>query len=132
MHKAVESVSVAIQFTTTAQDGTLFVKASGYDEDLADVQQYGLALIAECQKQGVTRLLCDERELEYRLNTIDTYDAAAVIAEHAPRVCRVAIVCHPKMLQDALDWETFAVNRGLIVRVFSDLDEARNWLRINP
>lgn len=120
---------MAIHFATTVQGDTLFVKASGYDESLAEVEQYGLAVITECLKHGVTRVLCDERELEYRLNTFDTYEAAGVVAEHAPHVARVAIVCQPRMLPDALGWETFAVNRGLTVRVFDDLDEARNWLQ---
>jgi hypothetical protein len=119
---------MAIKFATTVQGDTLFVKASGFDENPEEVQQYGLALIAECQLHGVTRVLCDERELEYRLNTFDTYEAAVVVADRAPRVARAAIVCQPRLFKEALGWETYAVNRGLTVRVFDDLDEARSWL----
>lgn len=104
------------------------MKAVGFDETAEQTQAYGMALIAECVQRGITRVLCDERDLEYRLSTIDTYAVATAVVSHAPRVARVAIVCNPASVEDAQFWENVAVNRGLTVKVFKEMDAARQWL----
>lgn len=119
---------MAIDFVANVDGNTLLVKASGFDESLDQVLQYGLAIIGECQRSGVSRVLCDERDLEYRLNTLDIYESAAFIADHAPGVARVAIACNPRDIDDGRFWETVAANRGLTVRVFKDIESARSWL----
>jgi hypothetical protein len=122
---------VAIEFTTSCEDNLLIVKARGIDENADQVRQYGLAVISECLKQGATCVLCDERELRYRLKTFDTYQVAEFLAEQAPRVVRAAIVCDPRDIDDAMFWENVAVNRGLQVKVFKDIAGAKAWL-MNP
>jgi len=117
-----------IHYTITVADNTLLVTASGFDESLAQVQQYGMAIIDACKQSGATRILCNEVDLEYRLDTVDTFRAAEFIAANAPRVGRIALVCNPRHLVDARFFEDVAVNRGLLVRVFKDLDVARHWL----
>ena len=120
---------MAIHFTSTVADDTLLVTATGYDESLEQVQQYGLAIIEACRQGGVTCVLCNEVDLEYRLNIIDTFRAAEFIAAQAPQVARVAIVCNPNQLDDTKFFEAVAVNRGLTVRLFNDLQVAAQWLR---
>lgn len=56
-------------YTTTVEDDTLLVRTSGFDESLAEVQGYGMAIISACIQHGVTRVLCNELHLEYRLGT---------------------------------------------------------------
>ena len=119
---------MAIDYTMTVQDKILTVHAWGFDESLEQVKQYGIALIEACVVNGVTHVLCDERDLEYRLSTIDTYEEAEFISAHAPHVARVAIIPNEKYVQDAQFWETVAVNRGLLVRMFQDPGAARVWL----
>ena len=119
---------MAITYTASEEDGLLVVKAQGADEDVDQVQEYGLAIIGECTRRGVACVLCDERDLRYRINTLDTFAVATFIAEHAPRVARVALVCNPKFMEDAVFWENVAVNRGLIVKVFKEVELARAWL----
>lgn len=119
---------VAIHFQTSSEGETLVVRASGFDESLAEVQSYGLAIIEAAVRGAHTRVLCDERELEYRLKTVDTFQAAEFIVANAPRVARAALVCSPTGLEDAAFFETVAVNRGLTLRVFRDLSEAVRWL----
>ncbi|MFM8332326.1 MAG: hypothetical protein ACKN9T_11615, partial [Candidatus Methylumidiphilus sp.] len=73
-------------------------------------------------------VLCDERKLDYRLGTFDIYEAAKFLAEQVPRAAKAAIVCNAKYIEDARFWENVAVNRGLSVRVFCDIDAAERWL----
>ncbi len=120
---------MAIHYTVTVNGDTLVVTASGFDENAAEVQEYGLAIIRACLQGDVVKVLCNELDLEYRLGTVDTYQAAAFISAHAPRVGQVAIVSNPKYTEDALFPEDVAVNRGLTVRVFKSVDAATRWLR---
>ena len=110
------------------EDGLLVITASGRDESLQQVVDYGRAVIQLAVEKEVRRVLCDERNLEYALGMFDTFQAAKTIAECAPRVGRVAIVCGPKFLETGKFWETVAVNRHFHVRVDTDLDRARAWL----
>jgi hypothetical protein len=119
---------MAIEYSIAVQGETLLVDAWGFDESLTQVQEYGMALIDACVRHGATRLLCNELRLEYRLGVVDTYRAAEFIAAQAPRIAWVAIVCDPKQIADARFFEDVAVNRGLTVRVFTELDSATAWL----
>lgn len=119
---------MAIAYSVAVEGDMLVVKASGFDETLEQVQDYGLSVIEACQRHGSLRVLCDERELRYRLSTVDTYAVASFTAARASRVARVAIVCGPQDFADAQFWEDVAVNRGLSVRAFRELAAARAWL----
>jgi hypothetical protein len=119
---------MSIQYVLQPEGDLLTVKTSGFDENLQEVEQYGLTILEACKEGNYARVLCDETELEYRLSTLDTYESAVFLASQAPRLIKAAIVCNPKFVQDAHFWETVATNRGLTVRVFKDVESARAWL----
>lgn len=119
---------MAIQYSLKADGNLLIVKASGFDESLEEVEQYGLAIVEACKEGRYSRVLCDETDLEYRLGTFDTFQSAEFMASQAPKIGKAAIVCNEKFYPDARFWETVAVNRGLRVRVFKNIEAARQWL----
>jgi len=119
---------MAISHSMSIEGDTLVVRARGFDESLDDVRDYGAAVIEACVTGDVANVLCDELELEYRLSTFDTFRAAEFIAQAAPMVGRVALICQRKQLGDGRFWENSVVNRGLIARVFTDETQARSWL----
>lgn len=119
---------MSITYESEINGPMLLVTASGRDENVQQVIEYGLSIIHLAVESGATHILCDERNLEYALGTTDTYDAAKQIAMNVPRVARVAIVCRPEFLSDGKFWETVAVNRGLQVRIDTDFERARHWL----
>lgn len=123
-------MSITYSFHTEGE--TLFVEASGRDESLEEVQAYGLAVIEQALQHQSLRILCDERQLVYQLTTMDTFAAAAFIATRAPHIARIALVCAPQFFADASFWENVAVNRGLSVCAFKDMDRARAWLFAPP
>lgn len=120
---------MAITYDFMVEDNLLSVTAAGFDESLEEVQRYGLAIIQEALRHNITMILCDETRLEYRLGTFDTFQSADFIATQAPRLARIALICDPRFTQDAKFWETVVVNRGLTVRVFKEVEMAKNWLR---
>jgi hypothetical protein len=119
---------MAIKYIAEIGENLLLITASGRDDNVRQVIDYGTAVIDLAIRHGATLILCDERNLEYRLDTFDTFQTAKHIAELAPKVIRVAIVCDPEFLEDGKFWETVAVNRALQVRVDTDIDRAKAWL----
>lgn len=122
---------MGIEYEITSHPDLVSVRAWGNDENLEEVQRYGLAVIQACAEHQVNRLLCDERGLEYELSVTDTYRLVEFLAQHAPCVGKAALVCAPKHLPDAFFWETACINRGLFVRAFTSLSEAELWLETN-
>ena len=119
---------MAIEYNLEIENNLLRVTASGKDDNLEQVQEYGMAIIRAAIEHNVSKVLCDEQELEYSLGTFDTYESAKFIAEVAPKVAKVAIICKSDQYDDAHFWETVASNRGLHIRVFKNLSEAEEWL----
>lgn len=122
---------MTIQYTFKKNGKMLEIKAWGFDDDLEDVLNYNRAVLAAVHKYEADRVLSDERELEYRLGTLDTFELAKFAAEHAPGLGKVAIVFHPEHLADAAFYETVAVNRGMMVKAFQDYDAALAWVKEN-
>ncbi|NTW48619.1 MAG: hypothetical protein HGB19_02575 [Chlorobiales bacterium] len=108
---------------------TLKVKAAGVDDSLDEVKQYGMAVIEATIQNGCVRVLCDERNLQYKLGTIDTFELAQHIVNSVPRVAKIALVCSADDIKDASFFETVVVNRGLMVKAFKELDAATAWLQ---
>lgn len=119
---------MAINYTMHTEGDLLKVVASGFDENLEDTLGYSLAVVETAIEHRCTRVLCDERELEYRLSTMDTFELANQIAAHAPRLARVALVIGSQNLPNGAFFEDVAVNRGLTVKVFRNLEAACDWL----
>lgn len=119
---------MAISFHTETVGELLLVTSSGCDEHVQQVIDYGTSVIDMAVKKGARYILCDERALEYTLDTFDTFQLAQIIADSAPKVLRVAIVCSPEFLEDGKFWETVAVNRALQVRIDTDIERAKSWL----
>lgn len=120
-------MSIIIDFKVF--DDILKVTASGKDESVEEVKDYGIKVIEQAITSNCRKILCDERELEYNLSTIDTFESAKFISENAPKVAKAALVCNHKNLPDAKFWETVSFNRGLTVKVFTSIEEAESWLR---
>ena len=122
---------MSISYSMRTEDDLLVVVASGADDSVEQVKSYGEAVIMEALRTGSRRILCLETDLEYRLTTSETFEVASHIAEYAPRVARVALVCNPAFADDAAFWENVVNNRGLTVRFFPDELSGRRWLAAN-
>jgi len=121
---------MAIQYEMQINDNVLTVIAAGFDETLQQTFEYSHAVIQTAVEHGCTRILCDERNLEYRLSTIDTFELAKQVTHVAPKVAKIALVCNPMSFADGQFFETVAFNRGLSVQVFKNVADAQNWLDI--
>lgn len=122
---------MAIHYVIKPQQQLLRVVASGFDESLSEVMSYSQAVIEAAIANKSKLILCDESELEYRLSTFDIYEVAQQAVVFASYVVKIVIVVNQKAWQDAKFYETVSVNRGLIVRVMTTVEEAEKWLGIS-
>jgi hypothetical protein len=121
-------LKMAIHVSFKQENNLLRVTSAGIDDNLDQVKEYGLKILDQVNSFHCTRVLCNELDLKYNISTFDIYDYAKFLSDNAPRIGKVAIVCSMDGMSDALFWETVSVNRGLIVKVFSELKEAESWL----
>jgi hypothetical protein len=79
------------------------------------------------------RILIDAREVTGQMPFLDRYDASKFLAEQAKerapnKIRKVALVFDAPMIDQARFGQTAAINRGLNAKVFSQIDEAVEWL----
>jgi hypothetical protein len=120
--------TMPIKYTYSVSGDVLHVKTMGTDKDLDEVQKYGAELIGICKEHHITKVLADERDLEYTIGVIDTLQLAQYYSRKLPILARVAVVANSKYWDDAQFWETASKNRGLNVRVFTSYKEAKQWI----
>ncbi len=77
---------------------------------------------------NVKTKLVDVRDLKGRLETFELYNFVRDYPADRPKM-RVAYVDTPEHDQTASFHETTALNAGLRFKRFTDIDEARKWLK---
>ncbi|HYQ71609.1 MAG TPA: hypothetical protein VET88_06740 [Gammaproteobacteria bacterium] len=95
---------MSINFETLVEGDLLKGRAWDTDDSLEEVQRYGMAIVAACLDGGCSKVLLDERELQYGLDVFDTYDLADYYSEQLrkllPKVIKAAIVFDPEYLKE--------------------------------
>jgi len=120
---------MAIIFDTKFEANLLYVVTKGVDESLEEVQHYAASIIEVAKENQTQNVLLDERELEYRLGTVDTYQLAEFTASIAPIIGKVALVPNPKQIDDARFYENVVSNRGVRIKAFKNTNKAIAWLK---
>lgn len=119
---------MAIEFNIKVDGDTIRVKASGFDESYEEVLHYSNSVVGSAIENNSKKIICDERELIYKISTFDIFALAESVSAFAPSIIKGVIVCNPSCITDGKFYETVSQNRGLIVRVTTDLDDAEKWL----
>lgn len=103
--------------------------AAKHEEHLAARREAGQA----CQARGWPRMLVDLREMETSggLTTAGCFEFGTTYRDAGvPYACRLACVLplSPQARRDVEFTTTVGMNRGIILRNFTDLGEAQRWL----
>ena len=96
-------------------------------------------LLALCEKHQAAKILFDFRELSGNPSTISRFYMSTQFAvkflklrlSHRIPVCRFAVLGHHPLVDPRRFEETVAVNNGLPVRTFTNLQQALAWLEID-
>lgn len=116
---------MAIENAFEFKDQILRVTAKRFDDDLDDALNYVNSIVNSAFQFQYPLILCDERELEYRISTLDTYQLAEFASSFGKHLAKIVIVCNAKFETDAKFFETVTSNRGLQVNVTRNINEAK-------
>ena len=78
------------------------------------------------QKHKLDRVLCDQRQLQMRPSDTVGFQTAVQFGSPSYRGIKVAII--RRDVKEERLFEIAARNRGLIVKIFEDEEEAKKWL----
>lgn len=121
---------MAIKLTMTSKDGYLLAKGVGKVSTVKETLEYNIQMVEEAERTGLTRMLVDERDIEFNL---DFHDVLKVVDYWDKKMLplqgfRVASLPSPIVLNPQEGYETAANNRSMLYRVFTDEGEALSWL----
>ena len=124
MHKAI-----------TRKDDYIHVDVTGTFL-LSEANECSVSIFEALAEHGVHRVLVDCRKLEGEPTTMERFVLATFAAlefskfaeSGVPRGTRFSYVGHEPLVDKRRFGETVATNRGLTVRVFTDYQQAIEWL----
>jgi hypothetical protein len=125
---------------TSAESGLLRATIVG-EFSLPEAEQHFLEILAAAAIHERDKILLDGREVQGNIETIERFlfgeFTAHAVARYTqerspPRVPQFAYVIHEPILDPQRFGETVAVNRGMWVKVFDNLEEALRWLNVGP
>jgi hypothetical protein len=114
------------------EDGVLHVRLSGQFpyEKLNQPENAYKGLIDACATHQCDRLLIDSRDLQARFSTTQLYRAGKDAVSLTIAGIEVAMVTRQELRDTFFD--DVVVNRGGQVRIFTDINDARDWIQKYP
>ncbi len=121
-----ESIEIRIE------SGHVCLRCSGTHSLPGMIAVFQAAMDAALQHDKC-KILIDARGVTGQIPFMDRYDSSKFLAEQvkerAPgRIKKVAMVFEAPMIDPSRFGQTVAINRGLNTKMFSEIDEAVEWL----
>ena len=108
--------------------GYVYAFVEGQKDSYEISRQYWKAVADECRRVKSKKVLIEENITD-ELSTTDTYQLTSEMMELGFSGIRVAFVDRHFTHQDSNKFgELVATNRGLIVKVFANVEQATEWL----
>lgn len=123
----------------SAQPDSLYVKITG-NFSLEEAQDHFIEMLQAIAQHKVKKVLVDGREVSGEPETMERFfygefaaESVAKFAKHGVSLAtQFAYVLQEPVLDPDRFGETVAVNRGVRIKAFDELDDARQWLQIAP
>ena len=87
------------------------------------------ALVESCIKTKNPKVLFDIRSMTGDLSTLDRYRVGQYGSDTITRTTRFAMLARADQVSPDKFFENIAVNRGLNLKVFTNIDETVAWLK---
>jgi len=119
---------MAYRVTTEATPGYLYVRMAGRLDD-GQVTQLAKQVVGDFEREPRPALLVDLRGLRMNVGTLTTIRLVSSFPELAKGLRAPTAIVHGEANRAMVRfYETVAVNRGYLTRIFPDLDGAVAWL----
>ena len=125
---AADSPQKPYHITFEHRDGYLHVYVSGEEDSQEISLAYWMEIATYCQEHDVSRILVEE-DFKTDNTMLDTYEFISQGAASDFAKIKIAFMDrHPEQTPTNLFGETVAKNRGIFVKIFTDLQAAEKWL----
>lgn len=119
---------MSLQYTINHDGQTLRSEATGQHASFQEVQDYLMAVAMSAMQHQSRHVLCDETALYHNIGIAETYRLAEQLAQFAQYEIRVVLICNDHTYERAKFYEDAAVNRGMLIKVFLQKEDAEQWL----
>jgi hypothetical protein len=93
-----------------------------------EVERHFKSLAEKCKSSKKNKLLLDFTEVPLDISLVDLYELGKMTLVFAQYACKVSAVCKPERPDSQRFLETVAQNRWVELRVFTNVEEAIEWL----
>jgi len=123
----------------SAEPDFLYVRTKG-EFSLEEAQENFIAMLQAVAQHKVKKVLMDGREVTGEPETMERFFYSEFAAESVMKFAKhgvslatqFAYVLEEPVLDPNRFGETVAVNRGVLMKAFDTLEEARQWLKVAP
>ncbi len=121
-------MDTAFEAKLELKDNSLLLQLSGRYDRLRLLQVI-MEVGRQCEQTGCRSVLADARQHVGGIEVMELHQIGELIARELPRGSHVALVASPGRLAMDRFLETVAVNRGVLFRLFTELEDAQRWLQ---
>jgi hypothetical protein len=114
------------QMVYDSDEGILRVKTAG-PLDSHSLMDFFRAVSAAMARFSCKRVLADHRDSALRLNPVEIFDIPRALSEHGIIQHKAAVI-FSRLGEDEKFAQTVCTNHGVLARMFTDADEALDWL----
>ena len=127
---AEEAREIPLRLRIEPGEEYLHVQVSG-EFDLARTKDLIRHVLSVARQQGLCKIFVDRREMSGPVGDLEQFQLAEFVAkEQGGENFRTAILKRMGLIGLDRFFETVAVNRGAILKVTTDMEEAFKWLDI--
>jgi len=120
---------MALDYKFCIDGKVLQVTTKGFDDSVDEAVSYGEAIIKSCVENQCRQVLMDETEMTASLGEVNQYQMVQRLLDQIPWGMDVAIVVNSKNYRETSFGVMVAENRGVHIRVFTEIESAREWLQ---
>ena len=113
------------------KEGYLHVEVSGVF-DQAKAKEFIRQILNACQKHELWKIFADIRKIKGPIPNTARFKLAEFLAAEQTVPVQMAVLKSEGQVPDDRFFENVAVNRGVMVKVSTDLKEVVKWLEIRP
>ena len=123
-----EGMLVSDDLTITVEQGYLHVTFSGMF-DLVAARRSVDRMVDACVEEDCDNVLFDCRSMSGDISVMDRFSMGKYGGEHINPDIRIAMLGHRRHILPDKFFENVAHNRGIQMKLFSDIEEAIAWLK---
>ncbi len=120
---------MALDFTIDIDGDLLAVTTSGFDENVDEAVAYGQSVISRCVENQCRKILVNESKMTAVLDKVSQYEMVQHLVSLVPYDLSIAFVVNEDNFEDTSFGVLVAENRGVNIKAFLLVDEAREWLQ---